>query len=255
MSSEFQDERLWLHYLWIFIIEFGTIAIYGHVFVHLRGRIRGIMNNDTTKLTRATKFMVMYPTVYVILTLPLAIGRMVAMTGTQMPDVFFCIAGSFLTSCGWIDALLYALTRRILVTNDLSTAQYNRTVATTVTATNAARPGDYDGYGLMSMDKETIPARSVTITGGSNRISRIVDHRLGRSQTRRPNMDSLREDSPTGSQDSIIKTSPLCDGIKVQVETNIHVETASVDGDATTLAGEETQSPTRSHAQSHRSVG
>lgn len=58
ISVDFQRERLWLHYLWIFIVEFGTIAIYGHVFIHLRGRIRSIINNDTSKLTRATKFMV-----------------------------------------------------------------------------------------------------------------------------------------------------------------------------------------------------
>lgn len=59
VSVDFQQERLWLHYLWIFIVEFGTIAIYGHIFIHLRGRIRGIIANDTSKLTRATKFMVM----------------------------------------------------------------------------------------------------------------------------------------------------------------------------------------------------
>lgn len=61
ISGRYQNERLWLHYLWIFIVEFGTIAIYGHVFIHLRGRIRGVINNDTSKLTRATKFMVLYP--------------------------------------------------------------------------------------------------------------------------------------------------------------------------------------------------
>lgn len=190
----------------------------------------------------------MYPAVYVILTLPIAVGRMVAMTGTAMPDVFFCIAGSLLTSCGWIDALLYTLTRRILVTNDISTAQYNRTVATTVTTNNAARPGDFENYGLMSMGKETVPARSVTIVGGSSRLSRIVDHRLGRSQIRGTHMNSLREDSPTGSQDSIIKTIPLPDGIKVQVETNIHVEMISMDGDTITPTDDESHSSTRPHA-------
>ena len=61
ISKGFQSERLWLHYVWIFIVEFGTIAIYGHVFIHLRGRIRSVSHNDTSKLTRATKFMVLYP--------------------------------------------------------------------------------------------------------------------------------------------------------------------------------------------------
>ena len=99
------------------------------------------------------------------------------------------------------------------------------------------------------MDKETVPARSVTIVGGSNRLSRIVDNRLGRSQTRKEQLHSLREDSPTGSQDSIIKTSMLSDGIKVEIETNIHVSTASMDGDTITPNGEETHSPTRPHAR------
>lgn len=226
------------------------MGIYGHVFIHLRGRIQSIPNNDTTKLTRATKFMVLYPAVYVVLTLPIAVGRMVAMTGTPMPDIFFIIAGSLLTSCGWIDALLYTLTRRILVSNEISTAPYNHTAITTVNTTNAGtRPGDFEHYGLMSLDKESAAARSVTIVGGTNRLSRLVDSRLGRSQSRKKQLDSLRENSPTGSQDSIIKAGPLSEGIKVQIETNIHVERVSTDGDTITPSGDNSHSPTRSHAR------
>lgn len=232
VSREYQNERLWLHYLWIFIVEFGTIIIYAHVFFHLRGRIRSIIANDTSKLTRATKFMVMYPFVYVVLTLPIAVGRMVAMTGTEPPDLFFIVAGCLLTSCGWIDALLYALTRRVLVSGDLSTGNYNRTV--TATLTNAARPGDDDHYGLQSMSgKEALTsttARTVTIVGGSNRLSRIVDHRRGRSNTLRSrHEDTLHEDeSPTrtGSADSILKNTVSGHGINIITETSVQVETA-----------------------------
>jgi hypothetical protein len=227
ISVNYQDERLWLHYLWIFIVQFGTIAIYGHVFIHLRGRIRSIMSNDTSKLTRATKFMVMYPFVYLLLTLPIAIGRMIAMTGKTLPETFFVVAGVLLTSCGWIDALLYTLTRRILVNNEISTGQYNQTVNATLT--NAARPGDEQNYGLTSMvSKEPIAstARTVTIVGGSHRLSRIVDHRRGRN-TRSRHYDSMAE-SPTwsGSQDSIIKSGQP-DGINIVTETNIQVENMS----------------------------
>ncbi|KAF1831850.1 hypothetical protein BDW02DRAFT_36780 [Decorospora gaudefroyi] len=232
VSSAYQSERLWLHYLWIFIVEFGTIIIYAHVFFHLRGRIRSIMANDTSKLERATKFMVMYPAVYVLLTLPIAVGRMVAMTGTALPDAFFIVAGALLTSCGWIDALLYTLTRRVLVSGDLSTGQYNRTV--TATLTNAARPGDDDVYGLQSISNKehlTPTARTVTIVGGSNRLSRIVDTRRGRSQTTRSRHEETlhEDDSPTrtGSQDSIIKSTPPGNGINIVTETNIQVETAN----------------------------
>lgn len=230
VAQKYQDERLWLHYLWIFIVEFGTIIIYAHIFFHLRGRIRSIINNDTRKLSRATKFMVMYPLVYVVLTLPIAVGRMVAMTGTPMNEVFFCIAGSLLTSCGWIDALLYTLTRRVLVSQDLSGGQYHTHHTVTAITTNAARPGD--NYGLQSMTKEPVnaTARTVTIVGGSNRLSRIVDHKRGRSHIGRSrHEDTLHEDSEgptrTGSQDSIIKPAPIGNHIEIVTETNIQVET------------------------------
>ncbi|RAR10875.1 G protein-coupled receptor [Stemphylium lycopersici] len=229
VSHAYQDERLWLHYLWIFIVEFGTIIIYAHIFFHLRGRIRGIMANDTSKLTRATKFMIMYPAVYVILTLPIAVGRMVAMTGQTMPDLFYVIAGCLLTSCGWIDALLYTLTRRVLVSGDLSTGQYGRTA--TATLTNITRPGDGDHYGLQAMSaKEPVAtARTVTITGGSNRISRIVEHGRGRSQIMRSRHEEAfpEEESPTrsGSQDSMIKSGHASEGINIITETSVQVET------------------------------
>lgn len=232
VAQKYQDERLWLHYLWIFIVEFGTIIIYAHIFFHLRGRIRSIINNDTRKLSRATKFMVMYPLVYVILTLPIAVGRMAAMTGTKMNDVFFCIAGSLLTSCGWIDALLYALTRRVLVSQDLSAGTYHTHHTVTAITTNAARPGD--NYGLQSMTKEPInaTARTVTIVGGSNRLSRMVDHSRGRSHVGLSrHEDTLHEDSPTrtGSQDSIIKPAPSGNHIEIVTETNIQVETTDAE--------------------------
>jgi hypothetical protein len=196
--------------------------IYGHIFIHLRGRIASVLNNDTTKLSRANKFMVMYPAVYVILTLPIAVGRMVAMSGRKLPEAFLCVAGTLLTSCGWIDALLYTLTRRVLVSNELST-HGNHTYSNNITATrtNATRPGDDHNFGLQSMNKE-MGARTVTIVGGSNRMSRLVDRgRHIREKHHHP--DPLGENSPTGSQVEIIR--PGLNAIGIVTETNIQVET------------------------------
>jgi hypothetical protein len=203
------------------------MAIYGHVFLHLRGRIQGIVNNDTAKLTRATKFMVLYPAVYVVLTLPIAVGRMVVMTGTEeMPDVFFIVSGCLLTSCGWIDALLYALTRRILVSNHLSDAPtpHDRPATAATHATNPARPADMEDFDLMALKKEASTSRTVTIVGGSaSRLSRVMDLSRGRS-TRSTGLGSAREHSPTGSQDSIIRKTPEPLPGGVQVHTDIEVE-------------------------------
>jgi len=220
ISSDYQLERLWLHYFWVFVVEFGTIGIYGHIFFHLRGRIRGIIiHNDVSRLARATKFMIMYPLVYVILTLPIAVGRMVAMTGTEIPDAFFVVAGTLLASCGWIDALLYTLTRRVFVTDELSSVHRNHTHSdkggVTVVTRNGVRPGD---YGMTSIDIECQGnGRTVTIIGGSHRNGRGRSH----NHEKHAHHETLREHSPTGSQDSIIRGQTA---IGIVTETDIQVE-------------------------------
>lgn len=196
------------------------------------------MNNDTSRLARATKFMIMYPAVYIVLTLPIAVGRMVAMTGTDLPDTFLCIAGALLTSCGWIDALLYALTRRILVSNNLSTGGHTYSQNITTIHIDAARPGDEQNYDLQSINKEIGQARTVTIVGGNNRISRLVDTKkkptvkVGRGRSAahtRDRPDALRENSPSGSEDSIIRQGLGVIGITTEMD--VQVETREGDGD------------------------
>ena len=51
------------------------------------------------------------------LTLPLSAGRMWSMAhgGKNLPDVYSCIAGGIMASTGFIDALLYTLTRKQLL--------------------------------------------------------------------------------------------------------------------------------------------
>lgn len=56
-----------------------------------------------------------YPAFYVALTLPLAAGRLAAMTGTTLSPVYYSIAGSMMASCGFIDVILYVTTRKALV--------------------------------------------------------------------------------------------------------------------------------------------
>jgi hypothetical protein len=62
--------------------------------------------------------MIIYPAIYVLCTLPLAAGRMASMTGHVIPYWYYCLAGAAITSCGWLDVLLYAFTRRVLVFSD-----------------------------------------------------------------------------------------------------------------------------------------
>ncbi len=108
--------------LQIFLVMGGTVITYLLIFLSIRAKARGssqttIRSNDSDPavLLRATKYMVIFPVAYVVLTLPLAGGRMAAMTGVKIPFAYYCAAGAAITSCGWVDVTLYVLTRRVLV--------------------------------------------------------------------------------------------------------------------------------------------
>jgi len=118
VDQRFENDRLWLHYVWIFIAMFGTVVIYALIYLSIYSRLTISSAENRSELTstkRAAKWMIIYPIVYIVCTLPLAGGRMAAMTGIQVPYWYYCLAGAAITSCGWLDVLLYALTRRVLI--------------------------------------------------------------------------------------------------------------------------------------------
>ncbi|KAM3072570.1 hypothetical protein ACMFMG_009363 [Clarireedia jacksonii] len=152
VSDTHEHERLYLHYLWIFTAQLGSLVIYISVFFSLRGRLLASApsnSRSTTPIHDATspsaynhagtttttivspsnntfarsrqrihktaRYMVVYPFSYVALTLPLAAARVSTMAGNPPPLIFFPVAGSFMASCGVIDVLLYISTRKALV--------------------------------------------------------------------------------------------------------------------------------------------
>lgn len=54
--------------------------------------------------------------------MPLAIGRIAAMTGIHVPLGFFCAAGALIVSNGWLDVLLWGTTRHTIVFGRLEDA-------------------------------------------------------------------------------------------------------------------------------------
>ena len=101
------------------------MLIYGGVYLNLRRRIRlsadANHRSSRNRINRAALYMFLYPLVYVVLTLPNASGRMYSMANPKdkLPVTFYIVAGSFFTSCGWVDSILYAATRRVLVRPDM----------------------------------------------------------------------------------------------------------------------------------------
>ncbi|KAK6437622.1 hypothetical protein LTR95_006184 [Oleoguttula sp. CCFEE 5521] len=128
VSNDYETERLALHYVWLFLAEFGLVIIYLLTFFSLRRKTHrlfadqassGSVPNQTTirAVNRITKLMMLYPIVYVTLTIPISSVRMWSMAhhGQSVADVTACTVGALLASCGWVDSLLYTLTRKRLL--------------------------------------------------------------------------------------------------------------------------------------------
>jgi hypothetical protein len=162
-APEFQTERLAFHYVWIFLVQFGTVIIYILIFLHLKNTLTTILpsSHSTThaKVDRAARLMLMFPLAYIILTLPLSAGRMWSMAHhTYTVHQSYQIASGALLACsGMVDCLLYTLTRRSLVQSN--TASENKSTTSGL-----------DSYDLSRLNGIT-QTRTVTVTG--DRVSTI----------------------------------------------------------------------------------
>jgi hypothetical protein len=121
--------------MWIFLAEFLVLFLYAMTFTVLRHRIGGIMSNfsiaknsassqkKTTKrkISLAALYMILYPVVYIIVTLPLAAGRIATMAGNKPSLNYLLVGACFMTSGGWINCLLYTFTRRAFLDSTSST--------------------------------------------------------------------------------------------------------------------------------------
>ncbi|KXS96425.1 hypothetical protein AC578_3021 [Pseudocercospora eumusae] len=220
VSPAFEVERLWCHYMWIFIVEFGTIAIYFMTFLALRKKTSQLLvggqipknspNAATIKaVNRITMLMTLYPLVYVVLTLPLSAGRMWSMSHGSKPtsDLFSCSAGALLTSCGWVDSLLYTLTRKRLL-KDSMPGSFRRTT-----------DGNWETDGLGGAG--ITHAQTVTVEEGA-----IVDLDVmtsGKRGVRLPSAVSERSPSAGGSIDPILLINGLGDKLNGTAKTEITV--------------------------------
>ncbi|KAF7714459.1 Uncharacterized protein PECH_004949 [Penicillium ucsense] len=121
LSPANEHGRFWGHYFWIFSAEFGTVILYTILFICLRRRmaqakmLRIGQQESLHRLNRVVIYMVIYPFIYLVLSLPLAAGRMATARGHPPGKTYFAVAGSFMALSGVVDVAVYALTRRHLL--------------------------------------------------------------------------------------------------------------------------------------------
>lgn len=148
MNAAYQDLRLLLHYLWIFISLGFTSVIYTLIFFHIRKVAREspeklalashphIKQDFSSAVNKHRKgglasslsyakqhTFLLYPFIYVVCTTPLAAGRVAAMTGASPSLAYFCLSGAMIACNGWLDVLLYASTRRSILFSDAPPSQ------------------------------------------------------------------------------------------------------------------------------------
>ncbi|KAG9731859.1 hypothetical protein KCU59_g12162, partial [Aureobasidium melanogenum] len=212
-GEQYQTDRLALHYLWIFIVQFGTIIIYVFVLLRLRAAVAAVVpsvrvqSSSYAKVDRAAKLMVLYPLAYIVLTLPLSAGRMWSMAHHEknLPDAYQCVAGALLASCGWVDALLYTLTRKALINGGDSNRR-------TRSNNNAKSSKEDATTSLDDMHGSILQTRTITVSANQVfALDTIIDdedqHQRGRkSQLKHHHSYKKggRQHSPTGSLDPII---------------------------------------------------
>lgn len=79
--------------------RFGTVCLYAVMYFQLRKQIAAssILGNSQLeslkRLRRVVGYMTIYPIVYIVLSLPLAAGRMATANGSTPSITFFCCAG------------------------------------------------------------------------------------------------------------------------------------------------------------------
>lgn len=146
--------------------EFGTVVLYAVMFFQLRRQmaassiLAGSQMESLKRLRRVVSYMVIYPVAYVILSLPLAAGRMMSAQGKTPSTAYFCVAGAMMTSSGLVDVLLYTLTRRNLI----------------IYSEVSAHRGNYDNMGSQSHSKRKTSRLMLGTKGVSTMTTTITSH-------------------------------------------------------------------------------
>ncbi|KAM3423995.1 hypothetical protein BST61_g1387 [Cercospora zeina] len=118
INETYMHERLWLHYVWILLTEFAVVGLYTTMFILLRQRIKDffyVASHHQMRAESAARSVIIYPLVYVLCTLPAVIVRLRIIAGQSVGYLELLFVGIAMTSSGWLDVLVYSLTRRNLV--------------------------------------------------------------------------------------------------------------------------------------------
>ncbi|KAI0675493.1 hypothetical protein C8Q78DRAFT_1160502 [Trametes maxima] len=130
IQGEYTVERITLDYMIMFLSALLSFIMYALIFLRLRGNVslhgwrlswhshrssteHGPKSIDTHAVNIA-KGMLLYPIVYVILLLPIAISRFTEWLGHEVPFAVTVVCDSIFLLSGFVNVVLFLTTRRVL---------------------------------------------------------------------------------------------------------------------------------------------
>ncbi|EEH16451.2 hypothetical protein PABG_06538 [Paracoccidioides brasiliensis Pb03] len=228
IDENYDADRLWTHYFWIFVSEFGSIMLYALLFFHLRHQVaqsailgRGQTDN-LRRLKRVIGYMVLYPIAYIVLSLPLAAGRMATARGQRLSVSYFCTAGAVIASSGFVDVIMYTVTRQALLID--------------------SEPSNVDRF----YNSQRVGHSHVTTVTADHKMSRLDNSILHRRHMTETDTQHDRE----GSTDQIVQPVELSELGKVYQKTTIEITTELADD--TDASPDSTLNEPRPPPPSHR---
>ncbi|GAA5948640.1 hypothetical protein JCM21900_005198 [Sporobolomyces salmonicolor] len=114
MSTIYQSERLWLHYLWVFLVAGAELGLYAIIAYKLRFRSRSSQLPGASDMSMK---MMAFPATYIITVIPLSVIRCGAMAGKEWAVEAQLAAGTIFTLAGTADCIIYTKTRRLFSTH------------------------------------------------------------------------------------------------------------------------------------------
>ncbi|KAF2229863.1 hypothetical protein EV356DRAFT_455041, partial [Viridothelium virens] len=124
ISPLHRNQAIWLLCLWVFGTQTLTILIYTHIFFNLRTQVN---HSDarfaaTSRSERGThdalRNLAVFPIIFLATSLPLCIAMTMGVAKQYVPLTFEIVAGIMVSWSGWIDCILYTLTRKKLFFGD-----------------------------------------------------------------------------------------------------------------------------------------
>lgn len=161
------------------------------------------------RLNRVVIYMVIYPFVYLVLSLPLAAGRMASARHVAPSRTYFAVAGSLMALSGAMDVAVYTLTRRHLLLE-----------------TDNGAPDASDMY-----DNGPVQTHISTV-GGKDKKFRVGHHKLRRGLQTVPSVnDTMHDDRDDSTEDIVKKDDIEMSGLgnNVYQETTIEISSEPVE--------------------------